>query len=84
LFKGEHAPSPRTLLLIFCFFLFASGCKKPEPEKVYNIYFVPIADAPVSEIQGLLSHYRQKFGLESTVLPRFAPQLRTGIRIDSS
>jgi predicted Zn-dependent protease len=62
----------RTLFsLVFCFFLCTSGCKKPE--KVYNIYFVPIGDAPISEIQGLVSHYRQKFGLESTVLPPFVP-----------
>jgi predicted Zn-dependent protease len=60
-------------LFFLIFFLFASGCQKPEPEKVYDIYFVPIGDAPVSEIQGLVSHYRQKFGLESTVLPAFVP-----------
>jgi predicted Zn-dependent protease len=59
------------LIFCSCFFLLACGCQKPE--KVYNIYFVPIGDAPISEIQALVSHYRQKFGLESTVLPRFVP-----------
>lgn len=57
--------------LILCAFLLASGCKKPE--KAYDIYFVPIGDAPISEIQGLVSHYREKFGLESTVLPALVP-----------
>lgn len=63
---------PRRAMAFFIFFLslFAPGCKK---QKIYNIYFVPIGDAPVSEMQGLVSHYRQKFGLESTVLPAFVP-----------
>jgi predicted Zn-dependent protease len=58
-------------LLIFCLLTTASACKKPD--KVYNIYFVPIGDAPSSEIDGLVAHYRQKFGLESAVLPALTP-----------
>jgi hypothetical protein len=59
--------------LIFCFYLFATKCKKPAPEKVYSIYFVPMGDAPVSEIRDLVSHGGQKFGLENTALPAFGP-----------
>jgi hypothetical protein len=55
-----------TGLLVPCLLTTASACKKSH--KVYNIYFVPIGDAPSSEIDGLVAHYRQKFGLESTVL----------------
>jgi predicted Zn-dependent protease len=55
--------------LAFCFFFFASGCKKQAPQ----IYFVPIGDAPISEIQDLVAHYHQKFGLKSKVLPTFVP-----------
>jgi predicted Zn-dependent protease len=43
------------------------------PEKVYNIYFVPIGNAPTPEIDGIVAHYRQKFGLESTILPALTP-----------
>jgi hypothetical protein len=53
--------------------LFASGCKKPEPEKVHEIYFVPIGDAPIAEMPGLVSHNRQELSLESTLLPAFVP-----------
>jgi predicted Zn-dependent protease len=42
-------------------------------EKGYNIYFIPIGNAPISEINGVMAHYRQKFGLESTVLPHLTP-----------
>jgi predicted Zn-dependent protease len=67
--------NPRRALafLVLGFFFFVSACKKPETERVYNIYFVPIGNAPISEIQDLVSHYKQKFGLESTVLPVFVP-----------
>ena len=39
------------------------------PEKVYNIYFIPVGNATTPEIDDLLAHYRQKFGLTSTILP---------------
>jgi predicted Zn-dependent protease len=51
-------------LLALCILLAASACKKSG-----RVYFVPIGDAPTSEIEGLVAHYQQKFGLESTVLP---------------
>jgi len=60
-----------TALLVLCLLTTASACKKSD--KVYNIYFVPIGDAPSSEISGLVDHYHQKFGLQSTVLPVLAP-----------
>jgi predicted Zn-dependent protease len=59
-------------LLIVCLLSTASACKKSE--RVYSIYFVPIGDAPGSEIEGLVAHYQQKFGLESTVLPALTPK----------
>jgi predicted Zn-dependent protease len=66
-------PRGALVFLILGFFFFVSGCKKPEAEKVYNVYFVPIGNAPISEIQELVSHYQQKFGLQSMVLPVFVP-----------
>ncbi len=60
-----------TGLLVLCLLTTASACKKSD--KVYNIYFVPIGDAPSSEIDGLVAHYWKKFGLESTVLPALTP-----------
>jgi predicted Zn-dependent protease len=49
----------------------ASSCKKPD--KAYHIYLVPIGDASSSDIDGLVDHYRQKFGLESSILPALKP-----------
>lgn len=57
--------------LILCLLSTVSACKKSE--KVYNIYFVPIGDAPASEINDLVAHYQQKFGLKSTILPALEP-----------
>jgi predicted Zn-dependent protease len=61
----------RMALLILCVLTTASACKKSN--KVYNIYFVPIGDAPTPEINSLVAHYHQKFGLEGTVLPALTP-----------
>lgn len=60
-----------TGFLILCLLSTASACEKSD--KVYNIYFVPIGDAPTSEIDDLVAHYQQKFGLKSTVLPALIP-----------
>lgn len=62
----------RLTLPILCVLATASACEKPA--KVYNIYFVPIGDAPTSEINALVAHYQQKFGLEGTVLPALTPR----------
>jgi predicted Zn-dependent protease len=43
----------------------------PSPAK---LLFVPIGDAPTSEISALVVHYREKFGIESQVLPPMALQ----------
>src|SRR5712675_2032480 len=32
------------------------------------VYFVPIGDAPMKEINALIGHYREKFGIEIGVL----------------
>jgi len=53
--------------------LLSTASAYQKSDKVYNIYFVPIGDAPTSEIDGLVDHYRQKFGLESTILPALVP-----------
>jgi predicted Zn-dependent protease len=39
-----------------------------------KLLFVPIGDAPTSEINALVGHYREKFGIESQVLPPIALQ----------
>src|SRR5258708_34862063 len=41
-------------------------------ENAKKLYFVPIGDFPVSEIGGLVTHYREKFGIEIQVLPAIA------------
>jgi predicted Zn-dependent protease len=46
----------------------ASSCKKP-----VRVYFVPIGDGANSDIDGLVDHYRQKFGLKITKLPVIIP-----------
>lgn len=38
-----------------------------------SVFFVPIGDAPISEINALVGHYREKFGMEVEVLPRMKP-----------
>ncbi len=57
--------------LILCLLTRASTCKKPD--KIYHIYFVPIGNVSRADIDGLVGHYRQKFGLESTILPALLP-----------
>jgi predicted Zn-dependent protease len=57
--------------LILCLLSTVSACQKSD--KVYNIYFVPIGNAPTSEIDGLVAHYQQKVGLKSTILPALVP-----------
>jgi predicted Zn-dependent protease len=44
-----------------------SGCRKQS-----TVYFVPIGDAPTSDINALVGHYKQKFGFEAHVLPPMA------------
>lgn len=53
---------------IFLLMALCSGCKKPG-----KVYFVPIGDAPMAEINDLLSHYREKFGIAAEVLPGIKP-----------
>jgi predicted Zn-dependent protease len=57
--------------LILCLLTRVSTCKKPD--KVYHIYFVPIGNVSRADIDGLVRHYRQKFGLDSTILPALMP-----------
>ena|SRR5258708_2155732 len=55
-------------ILILGVLIGASSCKKP-----VRIYFVPIGDGASSDIDGLVDHYRQKFGLKITKLPTLTP-----------
>jgi predicted Zn-dependent protease len=48
------------LLFLLCF---SAGCKKTA------VYFVPVGNAPIAEINGLVTHYQEKFDLKSAVLP---------------
>jgi predicted Zn-dependent protease len=57
--------------LILCSLTATSAGQKSD--RVYKIYFVPIGNASGSEIDGLVVHYRQKFRLESTILPALTP-----------
>jgi predicted Zn-dependent protease len=41
----------------------AAGCKKT------SVYFVPVGNAPITQINDLVMHYQQKFDLKSEVLP---------------
>lgn len=55
-----------------CIFLLAlalfSGCRKPD-----KLYFVPIGNISSLDIEGLVNHYREKFGIEARVLERMEP-----------
>jgi predicted Zn-dependent protease len=53
----------RDLLVLFAICLCVTGFNKTK-----NLYFVPIGDAPTSEIEALVTHYREKFGIEIHVL----------------
>lgn len=44
--------------------LVTSGCQESR-----RVYFVPIGDAPTAEINALVDHYKEKFGIDSQVLP---------------
>ena len=47
----------------------------PELSKILRtVYFVPIGQAPLAEIEQLVSDYREKFGIEIKVLPVLRPQ----------
>jgi predicted Zn-dependent protease len=48
--------------LILTAAMLCSGCKKT------SVYFVPIGNAPVAEINELVPHYREKFDLKAEVL----------------
>jgi len=61
----------RKILPLLLLLLLVSGCKKAS-----KIYFVPIGDAPVAEITDLASHYREKFGIQTEVLPAIKPDVR--------
>src|SRR6185369_1255600 len=61
----------RKVLPLLLLLLLVSGCKKAS-----KIYFVPIGDAPVAEITDLASHYREKFGIQTEVLPAIKPDVR--------
>jgi predicted Zn-dependent protease len=58
----------RKALLIACLLFFISGCKKTS-----KVYFVPIGAAPTAEINDLVSHYKEKFGIQVEVLPAINP-----------
>lgn len=57
-------PSRLYLVLFTLLLVLGSGCKKPA-----KVYLVPIGDAPMAEINDLVSHYREKFGITVEVLP---------------
>jgi predicted Zn-dependent protease len=61
----------RKVLPLLLLLLLVSGCKKAS-----KIYLVPIGDAPVAEITDLASHYREKFGIQTEVLPAIKPDVR--------
>jgi predicted Zn-dependent protease len=58
----------RDLLVFLSICICLTGCNKAK-----NLYFVPIGDAPTSEIEALVTHYREEFGIEIRVLPKIAP-----------
>ncbi len=58
-------------LLFFCLISSASGYKKPSISK--KVYFLPVGKAPISQINDLVGHYREKFQLEIQVLSPMAP-----------
>lgn len=39
-----------------------------------NVYFVPIVEAPMDDINDLVQHYREKLGIEVHVLPAMMPK----------
>ncbi|HET8924925.1 MAG TPA: hypothetical protein VFN26_18240 [Candidatus Acidoferrum sp.] len=41
-----------------------------------SIYFVPVGNAPISELNDLPGHYQQKFNIKSVVLPQMAASAR--------
>jgi predicted Zn-dependent protease len=56
----------RRTLPLFCLLIaLASGC---QPAIHKQLYFVPIGQAPMNEVQDFIVHYRTKFGIESRVL----------------
>jgi predicted Zn-dependent protease len=59
----------RDLLVFLAICLCLTGCSNRK-----NLYFVPIGDAPASEIDALVTYYHQKFGIEIHVLPQIAPR----------
>jgi predicted Zn-dependent protease len=59
----------RDLLVFLAICLSVTGCNNTK-----NLYFVPIGDAPTSEIEALVTHYRERFGIEIHVLPQIAPR----------
>jgi predicted Zn-dependent protease len=67
----NHSQSSLVVYRVLVFLLILSsfsGCGKPN-----KLYFVPIGDAPSSEIRSLVEHYREKFGVEVQVLPPMTP-----------
>jgi predicted Zn-dependent protease len=56
------------LLSLILLIALCSGCKKPG-----KVYFVPIGDAPTAEINDLVNHYHEKFGIVAEVLPPIKP-----------
>src|ERR1700749_4474277 len=61
----------RKFLPILLILLLTSGCKKSS-----KIYFVPIGEVPLEEVNDLASHYREKFGIKAEVLPAIKPSPR--------
>lgn len=58
----------RLVLLALLLLSICSGCKKSG-----KLYLVPIGDAPVAEINDLATHYQQKFGMQTEILPAIKP-----------
>ena len=56
------------LPICLCINVHARGYDRPQ-----NLYFVPVGDAPKSEISDLVTHYRERFGIQIRVLPPIAP-----------
>jgi predicted Zn-dependent protease len=56
------------ICFLLCVLVLTSGCKKAD-----KLYFVPIGDVSTLDIEGLVKHYREKFGIEARILERMQP-----------
>lgn len=60
---------PQQTCVFLLFLLLASGCSKPD-----KLYFIPIGNTSTLDMDGLVNHYREKFGIEARVLERINPR----------